>query len=127
MESLPKGGSFTCWDKRLIRADKILGSKFELIWFYPARDYDFIRYLQCGVIFREDTGKKKHPTQKPVEVMRQIIERLKLKPGATILDPFMGVGSTGYAAELLGYNFIGIEKNKKYFDIAQDRLIPELF
>jgi hypothetical protein len=54
-------------------------------------------------------GRVAHPTQKPVALMRWCIERLKLKPGATILDPYMGSGSTGVAAVELGFNFIGIE------------------
>lgn len=51
---------------------------------------------------------------------------LKLPDNATILDPFMGSGSTGLACQGLGYNFIGIEKNKTYFDIAKKRLTMPL-
>jgi len=121
---LPDGGSWCVWDKRLIKADKILGSQFELIWFFPARRYDFIRYLFAGMVGAqlEDTKKKVHPTQKPVEVMKEVIIRLKLKDGATILDPFMGSGSTGVACQYLGYKFIGVEKNNNYFKVAKKRL-----
>lgn len=65
---------------------------------------------------------KEHPTQKPVEVMRWCIE--KLPYGCkTILDPFMGSGTTGVAAVKLGKQFIGIEIEPKYFDIACRRIL----
>jgi DNA modification methylase len=63
-----------------------------------------------------------HPTQKPIGLMRWCIERLKLNPGATILDPFMGSGSTGVAAIKMGFHFIGIECNPAYFAIAESRI-----
>lgn len=67
---------------------------------------------------RSDQGRE-HPTQKPVELMRWCIMPLKAK---TILDPFMGSGTTGVAAVKLGRMFIGIEIEKKYFDIACKRI-----
>lgn len=65
--------------------------------------------------------KRYHPTQKPIYVMRWIIEHYT-KPTDTILDPFMGSGSTGVAAVIGGRKFIGIEKEKQYFDIAVKRI-----
>lgn len=62
-----------------------------------------------------------HPTQKALEVMKWCIE-LFSKPGDTILDPFMGSGTTGVACALLGRNFIGIERDPKYIDIAKRRI-----
>lgn len=61
-----------------------------------------------------------HPTQKSLQLMKEIIS-IHTNKNQTILDPFMGSGSTGIAALELGRNFIGIEKEKKYFDIAQSR------
>jgi DNA modification methylase len=54
--------------------------------------------------------------------MRWIIERLKLPKGSTILDPYCGSGSTGVAATLSGYNFIGIEISAEYCEIARARI-----
>lgn len=67
-----------------------------------------------------------HPAQKPVGLMKWCIGRLKLKPGATILDPYLGSGSTGVAAVGLGYNFIGIESHEPYFKIAERRIHAEV-
>ncbi len=62
-----------------------------------------------------------HPTVKPVELMRYLC-RLVTPKGGTVLDPFMGSGSTGLAAKTEGMEFIGIEREKEYFDIATDRI-----
>ena len=63
---------------------------------------------------------KQHPTQKPLALMRWCLGFL---PGArTILDPFMGSGTTGVAAVQMGRDFIGIEREPKYFDIACRRI-----
>ena len=65
-------------------------------------------------------GGKKHPTQKPVLVMRWC---LGFVPNAqTILDPFMGSGTTGVACAKMGRKFIGIELDPEYFDIACKRI-----
>lgn len=64
----------------------------------------------------------KHPTQKPVSVLEHII-KIASNEHDTVLDPFMGVGSTGVACKNLNRNFIGIEINKEYFAAAQKRII----
>ena len=60
-----------------------------------------------------------HPTQKPLSLTLALVSRLK---GETILDPFMGSGTTGVAAVQMGRKFIGIEREPKYFDIAAKRI-----
>ena len=67
-----------------------------------------------------ETLDRAHPTQKPVPLMRWCIE--KSGAGETILDPFMGSGTTGVAAVQMGRKFIGIEREPKYFDIACKRI-----
>ena len=62
-----------------------------------------------------------HPTQKPLELTKWCVEQFS-KPGDTILDPFMGSGTTGVACVLLGRNFIGIERDPEYMRIAQRRI-----
>jgi len=65
--------------------------------------------------------KNTHPTVKPVELMKYLC-RLVTPKGGTVLDPFMGSGSTGMAAKDEGFDFIGIEKEKEYFDICESRI-----
>ena len=62
-----------------------------------------------------------HPTVKPIELMRYLC-RLITPPNGTILDPFTGSGSTGKAATLEGFNFIGIEQSAEYAEIAKARI-----
>jgi site-specific DNA-methyltransferase (adenine-specific) len=65
--------------------------------------------------------KNNHPTVKPTDLMRYLC-RLVTPPGGTVLDPFMGSGSTGKAAKREGFGFIGIERDEAYFDIAKRRI-----
>lgn len=65
--------------------------------------------------------KDRHPTQKPVPLMMRPIV-MSTRVGGVVLDPFMGSGTTGVAALKTGRNFVGIEKNPKYYEIARRRL-----
>ncbi len=72
-----------------------------------------------------------HPTEKPVRLMSYII-RLSVRKGGSVVDPFMGSGTTGVACAQLGKTFTGIERERKYFDIACERIArayaqPRLF
>lgn len=67
------------------------------------------------------TGNKLHPTQKPVEMLRRLVQTFS-KPGDLVLDPFCGSGSTLLAARLEGRRAIGIEKDAGVFHIAKERL-----
>ena len=82
------------------------------------------RYFYCPKVSkneRNNADKNTHPTVKPVELMKYLC-RLVTPKGGTVLDPFMGSGSTGMAAKDEGFDFIGIEKEKEYFDICQSRI-----
>jgi site-specific DNA-methyltransferase (adenine-specific) len=63
-----------------------------------------------------------HPTVKPIALMRYLCKLVTPK-GGTVLDPFTGSGTTGIAAKLEGYEFIGIEREKEYVDIANARIM----
>ena len=71
-------------------------------------------------------GKSYHPAEKPIPLLKRFIT-VSSKEGDTILDPFMGSGSTGVAAKNLNRNFIGFEKEEKYFHIAKERIEEGLF
>lgn len=62
-----------------------------------------------------------HPTEKPLGLMGELVQ-LFSNQGATVLDPFMGSGTTGVACARLGRKFIGIELEPKYFEIACRRI-----
>lgn len=78
------------------------------------------RYPVNAIHFNK-LAKTVHPTQKPVDLLEYLIKTYT-NEGMTVLDNTMGSGSTGVAAKLLNRNFIGIEKDKKYFEIAKERI-----
>ena len=75
-----------------------------------------------NTVFRFPTVKGKlHPTQKPIDLMKYLIE-VSSNENDTVLDPFMGSGSTGVACVNTNRNFIGIELDKNYFETAKCRI-----
>lgn len=75
-----------------------------------------------NTVFRYHTVKGKlHPTQKPVDLLKYLIQ-VSSNENDVVLDSFMGSGSTGVACINTNRNFIGIELDENYFNIAKDRI-----
>ena len=89
------------------------------------QSYDDARTFYQAPINAKDKKLYNHPTIKPVEVVTRHI-RNSTKEGALALDPFMGSGTTGVACRDLGRNFVGIEIDETYFNIAKGRIENEL-
>ncbi len=70
---------------------------------------------------KDENGKNLHDTEKPVELMKILIENSS-NENEIVLDPFMGIGTTGVACKKLNRNFIGYEIDEKYFNIAKERI-----
>ncbi len=124
---LPHRGRWICWDKRVNpKADAMLGSPFELAWTSKKSGYDKMIRLMHGGVVNQDYKEtdRVHPTQKPTGLMRIIMGFYPL--AETILDPFMGSGTTLRAAKDLGRKAIGIEIEEKYCEIAVKRLAQEV-
>lgn len=79
-------------------------------------------WFQCTNLHEKGVD---HPTPKRVDICEKILQNITL-PNNTVLDPYMGSGSLGLACKRQGRNFIGIELDDKYFQIAQDRINGEL-
>ena len=97
----------------------------DVIWYATKGRREFVGGRPKSVIEVKRPGPTQdcgHPTRKPVELMRQLIRAIDDGKTATIVDPFMGSGSTGEAAVQLGYNFIGCEIDREYFDTANARI-----
>lgn len=75
----------------------------------------------CGITPKNEKLNGGHPTQKPIEVMKWLIERLTNK-GDIVLDCFMGSGSTGVACLITNRRFVGIELEEEYFNMAKKRI-----
>jgi hypothetical protein len=83
---------------------------------------DAARFFYCAKASKRDRNEgNNHPTVKPTDLMRYLC-RLVTPPGGTVFDPFMGSGSTGKAAAIEGFSFIGAEMQREYFDIAASRI-----
>lgn len=76
---------------------------------------------RAGAGRRREETRNHHPTVKPTDLMRYLC-RLVTPPGGTVLDPFMGSGSTGKGAALEGFDFVGIEREAEYITIARARI-----
>lgn len=80
------------------------------------------RFFYCSKASKKDRGAdNNHPTVKPAALMRYLV-KLVTPPGGTVLDPFMGSGSTGKAAVLEGFSFVGVDLNPDYVEIAKARI-----
>ena len=83
---------------------------------------EWARFFYCPKVSKSERGEDNtHPTVKPQELMKYLC-RLVTPKGGTVLDPFMGSGSTGIACKEEGFEFIGIEREKEYFEIAEKRI-----
>ena len=111
--NLPPSGSWLIWDK-VVR--EFTSGHAELAWTNLGLP---VRAFNSATCLLANEGKL-HPTQKPLKLMRWCLAFI---PDAqTILDPFMGSGTTGVAAVQMGRKFIGIERDPGYFDIACRRI-----
>jgi hypothetical protein len=80
------------------------------------------RFFYCAKASKRERGEgNTHPTVKPIALMRYLC-RLVTPPGGTVLDPFMGSGSTGIASIQEGFNFVGVERDADYMTVAERRI-----
>ena len=127
---LPDGSVWLAWDKHL--QDLGMGLSFSAVEFawtnHPGTRSHLFRHLWHGGIRVGDARAQTplHPTQKPVELMAWCMRVMKVRDGATVLDPYMGSGSTGIACIRTGRKFIGIERDPKHFETAAQRIRAEL-
>lgn len=128
-QRLPRG-RWLVWNKLGSKEPWDQFSDVEIAWQNKIGADKIFSYLWKGMCQKGAGEKRRHPTQKPVALMEWCLGFL---PDAhTILDPFMGSGTTGVACAKLGRKFIGIEIDPGYFDIACRRIEaaykqPDLF
>jgi len=119
----PPSGCWLVWDKRTDDKYSNDFADLEMAWTSFKKPSRIIRYLWSGMLQgnMKDKEKREHPTQKPAPVIKQILNKFS-NEGDTILDPFLGSGTTAVAASQLNRNFIGIEISPEYCAIAEERL-----
>jgi len=120
-DKLPPSAKWLVWDKR-DGLPSNNNSDCELAWVKVGGSARLVRHLWNGMLkASEKESRRVHPTQKPIAVMDWVLKQTTNSTDS-ILDPFMGSGTTGVACVKLGRKFIGIEMEPKYFDIAAARI-----
>ncbi len=137
---LPLGGTLLAWDKHLGRGSDDSFADCEWAWCGRKVKREVFRWLWKGIVCEKSAldyppdgikgGKgvgatrfaRLHVSQKPVELMRWCIERVRPLKDKPILDPYMGSGSTALAALSLGYSFVGCDVDPHSFAIAKARV-----
>lgn len=137
MQELPKGGTMLAWDKHVGRGASDNFADCEWAWIGRQRvKREVFRYLWKGLMANTTPldlpppGAKNdgtrfarvHVSQKPVELMRWCIDKVRPLAGLPILDPYMGSGSTAIAALSLGHSFVGCEIDPEHFEVACKRV-----
>lgn len=110
------------WDKKTCTPNRWYMKNCEYTGlFYKGKAFPINNCSSKQGVYVHHTDVTDHPTEKPVLLMRHYIENSS-QVGQTVMDPFMGTGTTGVAAMQSGRKFIGIEKDDQYFDIAVERV-----
>jgi len=121
---LPDSPYWLTWIKTVRNNTKIRQAEFELAWTRGCiKRPQVFRHLWIGAYRDSESGVKNvHPTQKPIALMRWCLEISKVPKEATVVDPYMGSGTTGVACVKTGRDFIGIEIDQGDFEIAEKRI-----
>ena len=129
---LPDSGGWLIWDKKRggTLSKDFIGSDVELAWANIQGTAKIFQHMWCGLCRDSEIGVHLHTTQKPVALMVWCLSFIRgdvnIEPYPTILDPFMGSGTTGVACIRTGRRFIGVEIELKYCKIAALRMEREL-
>ena len=115
---LPPTKCWLLWDKETAGVTTFADG--EMAWTNFDKALRLKRHLWSGP-YMKVKEQREHPTQKPLTIIAWCIEQAP-KEVQTVLDPFMGSGTTGVACSQMGKAFTGIERERKYFDIACDRI-----
>ena len=115
---LPPTKCWLIWDKENGATDF---ADAELAWTNLDKAVRLKRYMWHGMLRANKEPRGDHPTQKPIGIMEWVINHLPAET-QTIIDPYMGSGTTGVACAKMGKTFLGIEREQKYFDIACKRI-----
>lgn len=120
-DKLPSSPCWFIWDKRAVSKHTNDFADCELAWTNKKGVARVFRHQWDGMMKSSERGVARvHPTQKPIALMRWCIAQIE--PAETIVDPYMGSGSTGVACAMAGKSFIGIEIDEGYFDVACKRI-----
>jgi site-specific DNA-methyltransferase (adenine-specific)/modification methylase len=115
---LPPSNCWLIWDKETAGVTTFADA--EVAWTNLDKAMRLKRHLWSGP-YMKIREERHHPTQKPLAIMQWCIDQLPAKV-SSVVDPFLGSGTTGVAAVMAGKDFVGIEQDARYFDIACKRI-----
>ena len=118
-DKLPQSNCWIVWDKICDTPNKSVFSDCELAWTSFSEVSRMFKLRQMGFIVDTQEKDRIHPTQKPIELYRWLIQNYA-EPGQAIFDPFLGSGTSRRAAYDLKMDFVGCECNKDSFDKQED-------
>ncbi len=121
LKHMPEPKSLVIWEKNNHSMGDLKhehARSTEFLFFYPGKNHEWPEKRPHDVLRFDRAKNDVHPTQKPIPLMSKVVSWTK----GTVLDPFMGSGSTGVACAKAGRPFVGIEIDKKYFQIACERI-----
>jgi site-specific DNA-methyltransferase (adenine-specific) len=121
---LPVSKCWIVWDKCNGTTNKSVFADAELAWTNMTKVVKMFHLRQMGFISDTKDGKRIHPTQKPTELYEWLIKNYA-KEGDIIFDPMMGSQSSRIAAHRLGFDYVGCELDKEYFDKGCERFKNE--
>lgn len=121
---LPVLKCWIVWDKCNGTTNKSVFADAELAWTNMTKVVKMFHLRQMGFISDTKDGKRIHPTQKPTELYEWLIKNYA-KEGDIIFDPMAGSFSPRIAAYRLGYDYVGCELDKEYFDKGNERFVNE--
>lgn len=126
--SLPDGGRFICWDKSCGQGNAAQFVDAEFAWTNRRNPRAIYRHFWMGAMRagKHANEKRHHVSQKPVELMAWCMEHARVGIGKTVLDPYMGSGSTGIACLMTGRKFVGVEIDPGIFEVACARIEREI-
>jgi len=118
---LPDSGGWVVWDKVTRNGFNLPRAECELAWSNVSSTPRMFRHMWTGAFRDSEYGVSLHPTQKPVSLMRWIVDRWT-EPSDLVFDPYMGSGPIARACLDLGRRYIGVEIVEEYCQTAVDRL-----
>ena len=121
---LPVSKCWIVWDKCDGMENKSVFADAELAWTNMTKVVSMFRMRQLGFISATQDTDRIHPTQKPTELYAWLLRKYA-KPGDRIFDPMMGSQSSRIAAYKLGFDYVGCELDKEYFDKGCERFNRE--
>jgi site-specific DNA-methyltransferase (adenine-specific) len=121
-DRLPRDGAWLAWDKVTQNGMNLRIAEYEFAWTNATARHQGFRHMWSGAYRASERGTSFHPCQKPVSLLAWCLGIVGAESGWTVIDPYCGSGSLGVACVMREINYIGIEIDAGYCEIARRRI-----